>query len=202
MTWWVGLSGGIGSGKSAVATRFAALGVPIIDADVIAHQLTAPEGAALPAIRQYCGDEMFAADDTLNRQKLRSAVFGHAAVKQQLEAIMHPLIFAQIQQAQHDAADQTVPYGVVDIPLLAEQPCFQQLIHRILIVDADEALRLKRVQTRSGLDENAVRVMMAQQASREQRLAIADEVIVNNTHWRHLDQEVARLHRFYQALNP
>lgn len=200
MTWWLGLSGGIGSGKSAVAKCFGLLGVPIIDADVIAHQLTAADGAALPAIYRHWGETVFAADGMLNRQQLRQIIFRQPRARQQLEAILHPLIFAHIRQAQHHHTEAHVPYGIVDIPLLAERPRFQQLTDRVLIIDADDALRLQRVVARNGLDENDVRVMMAQQASRQQRLALADDVIVNNTDWQHIDQEVARLHHFYQTL--
>lgn len=200
MTLWVGLSGGIGSGKSAVAQRFGQYGVPIIDADAIARTLTAPGGAALPTIRRIWGNDLFLPNHHLNRNRLREMVFNQPGEKHKLEALLHPLILQHIQ-TQQKTLQPSQGYGIVDIPLLVEQPTFQTLVQRILIVDAPEAERIARVQARNGLDETAVRAIMTQQCNREARLAIADDVVDNSQHWQHLDDQVARLHRFYQALS-
>ena len=197
---WIGLTGGIGSGKSAVAAGFQHYQVPVIDADAIARELTAPNGAALAPIKALWGDDLFHPDHTLNRSHLRDMVFTHPHEKHKLEALLHPLIFQNIQAQKHI---HTSPhgYGLIEIPLLAEQPQFQSLIHRILLVDAPDSIRITRVQKRNGLDEAAVRAIMAQQSNREARLALADDIIDNSLHWQHLDEQIARLHRFYQDLS-
>lgn len=198
MTRWVGLTGGIGSGKSTVAAQLAGYGVPVIDADALARQLTQAGGAALPAIRAHWGDAVFHNDGSLNRNALREQVFSQAAHKQHLEALLHPLIFDAIQAAQR-ATPAHIAYGVADIPLLAEVPVFRQLVERIAVVDAAPALQQQRVQQRNGLNEAAIRAIMAQQADRAARLALADDIIDNNGSLAQLADTVAQLHRRYQA---
>ena len=200
MTLWVGLTGGIGSGKSTVAALFAAHQVPVIDADAIARALTAPGGGALPAIRAQWGDAVFDASGQLDRARLRQAVFEQPAQKQQLEALLHPLIFTAIRAAQQQA-HAPHGYGVVEIPLLVEAPQFQDLVGRILVVDTAEPLQIERVKQRSQLSDAAVRAIMAQQASRQQRLAVADDVLPNHDNHQALQTAVARLHQQYQALS-
>lgn len=196
---WVGLTGGIGSGKSTVACAFAALGVPVLDADALAHTLTAPQGAALPAIRARWGDAVFDAHGQLERAQLRQRVFAQPQEKRALERILHPLIFQALQTAR-DTTPLAGAYGIMDIPLLAEVPVFQTLTDRILVVDAAENIQIARVMARNGLTADAVRAIMAQQASRQQRLALADDVIHNEDNLATLQAAVARLHRQYQAL--
>ena len=199
MTLWVGLTGGIGSGKSTVAARFASHGVPVLDADAIAHTLTAANGAALPAIRAHWGDAVFNAAGQLNRAALRQRVFADATQKQQLESLLHPLIFDAIQAAQqHTALPQG--YGMVEIPLLTEIPRFRQLVQRILVVDVAEPLQIERVKQRSQLSDAAVAAIMAQQASRQQRLAIADDVLANHGDLSALHAAADQLHQYYTAL--
>ncbi len=195
MTWWLGLTGGIGSGKSAAARAFADLGVPVIDTDAIAHALTAADGAALPAIHHQFGAAVFQPDGNLNRAALRQQVFDHPEQKQALERILHPMIFQAVQTAQRQTAAST--YGVVEIPLLAEAPLFQRLVDRVLLIDCPESCQIARVAARSGLNEAAIRAIIAQQASRQQRLALADDVIVNDGSPDQLRAAVARLHHGY-----
>lgn len=196
MTYWVGLTGGIGSGKSQAAAEFACLGVPVIDADAVSRSLTANHGAALPEIRARLGNELFDAKGRLNRAALRDRVFRRPQAKQVLESIMHPLILAEIRRRQ-SVADQV--YGVIDIPLLVEQPAFSVLVHRILVVDVSEATQIDRVQRRSGLDTGEIRRIMASQACRRERLLAADDVLPNEGTLAELAVKVQRLHRYYRA---
>lgn len=201
MTYWIGLSGSIGSGKSTVASCFANLGVPTLSADEISHTLTAPGGEALPQIRAYCGQELFSADGSLDRELLRNWVFADSKNRTILETILHPLIWQKLHQAKQKI-DNTVPYGIIEIPLLAEKPEFQKLVHRILIVEAPLTCRLKRVQQRSGLTEKLTRAIMAQQADDINRKSIADDILSNDGNWEHLHQQVMHLHSIYNALTP
>ncbi len=196
MTYWVGLTGGIGSGKSQAAAEFARLGVPVIDADAVSRSLTADHGAALPEIRARFGDELFDTEGRLNRAALRDRVFRRSQAKQVLESIMHPLILAEIRRRQ-SAADQV--YGVIDIPLLIEQPVFSVLADRILVVDVSEATQIDRVQSRSGLDTGEIKRIMASQACRRERLLAADDVLPNEGTLAELAVKVQRLHRYYRA---
>lgn len=200
MTFWVGLSGGIGSGKSTVAADFAALNVPILSADEAAHALTAPNGAALPLIRAKWGERLFQPDQKLDRARLRQLVFNHPEQRRELEAILHPLIWQTLQQAQR-RTDARHHYGIIEIPLLTEQPAFQKLVQQILIVEAPEEIRIRRIQQRSKLDEHTIRAIMSQQADTNARKTIATQMIHNNGNREQLRQHVMRLHCFYQALD-
>ncbi len=199
MTAWVGLSGGIGSGKSAAALLFHRQhGVPLLDADRIARELTADGGAALPAIREIWGAGLFEASGSLNRALLRETVFADPKQRARLEAVLHPLIWQTLRERQGEVSDAV--YGVVEIPLLAEQPVFQTLVQRILIIDCSEACQIQRVQQRSGLTRDMIRHIMSTQATRQQRLAIADDVICNEGTEAELAAAVARQHACYQQL--
>ena len=173
----VGLTGGIGSGKSTVARRFAALGALVVDTDAVAHALTASGGAAIPAIAAAFGADMIAADGAMDRAKMRALVFGQPAERQRLEAILHPMIGeATRAQASRAGAGQAI---VFDVPLLTESATWRARVDRIVIVDCAEATQVARVVQRSGWTADAVERTIAQQASRAQRRAIADAVIVN-----------------------
>ena len=198
MTVWIGLTGGIGSGKSQAAAEFVRLGVPHVDADALSRSLTADGGAALPAIRQAFGDAVFDSESRLNRAALRDEVFRRPEARQQLEQILHPLILAAIQAQQQQYTDAA--YGIIDIPLLIEQAHFLALVERVLVVDVEEATQIRRVQTRSALAEEEIRRIIATQATRRQRLLYADDVLYNEGSADELTEKVQRLHRFYQAV--
>ena len=176
----LGLTGGIGSGKSTVAQRLAERGATVIDADAISRSLTAAGGAALPAIAQQFGDDLIDASGALNRARMRELVFANAQTRQQLEAILHPLI-AQLSLQQYTAAVTAGCKLVVhDIPLLVESGHRQRELDAILVVDCRESTQVARVMARSGLTAQAVQSIIAAQASRQQRLAAADWVIYND----------------------
>ena len=193
----VGLTGGIGSGKSAVADMLAKQGAAIVDTDQIAHALTAPGGAAMSKIAAVFGDNFLTSEGALNRSAMRERVFSDPAAKQQLESILHPLIGQQTAIQ----ADQTPgSYLVFVVPLLVESGRWKDRVDRVLVVDCSEALQLERVMRRSQLTAEQVRAIMATQASREQRLAVADDVIINDQGLDALEPTVAALHQRYLAL--
>ena len=193
----VGLTGGIGSGKSAVAETFAKLGVHVIDTDKIAHELTRPEGEAIAAIRDAFGTEMIAADGSLDRAAMRRLVFGDSSARKRLEAILHPLIRAESERRLGRARG---PYAILVIPLLVEGGVDRSRTARVLVVDCPEALQIERVVRRSGLPEAEVRAILASQATRAQRLAAADDVIDNSGTPDTLAGQVSRLHEKYLTL--
>jgi dephospho-CoA kinase len=193
----VGLTGGIGSGKSTVADRFAAHGVPVIDTDVIARELTATPGPALDAIRAAFGESMMRADGTLDRAALRCLVFGDAGARRQLEAILHPRIRDSVERAR---AALTAPYVLIVIPLLVETGGYRDLLNRVLVVDCPEEQQIVRVMARSALDCDEVKAILAAQASRSERLSAADDVIDNTLSQECLDAQVATLHQRYLAM--
>ncbi|MDO9219396.1 MAG: dephospho-CoA kinase [Thiobacillus sp.] len=193
----VGLTGGIGSGKSTVADAFAALGVPVVDTDVIARELTAPGEAALDAIRAAFGETVMQADGTLDRAALRRRVFADAAARHQLEAILHPAIRQRVKQA---LAQLNAPYALLVIPLLVETGAYHDMLKRILVVDCPETLQLARVMSRSGLRRDEVMAILAAQATRAERLTVADDVILNTASTEDLRVEVASLHQRYLGL--
>jgi dephospho-CoA kinase len=174
----IGLTGGIGSGKSTVARRLAALGALVVDTDALAHALTAPGGAALPAIAAAFGPDMIDAGGAMDRAKMRALVFAQPAERRRLEAILHPMIAsATLAQASHAGAGQPI---VFDVPLLTESGTWRARVDRVLVVDCAEATQVARVVQRSGWAADAVERTIAQQASRPQRRAIADAVIFND----------------------
>jgi dephospho-CoA kinase len=178
--WRLGLTGGIGSGKSTVANMLAELGAAIIDADAISRSLTAPGGRAIDAIRQQFGAHMVDAQGAMDRQAMRARVFSDAQARQQLEAIIHPLV-GQISREQTEAALQTGKRCLVhDVPLLVESGTrWRTQVDRVWVVDCETTTQRERVIARSGLPAEEVDRIMAQQASRAQRLACADLVIFN-----------------------
>ncbi|MBQ0944459.1 dephospho-CoA kinase [Ideonella sp. 4Y16] len=193
----LGLTGGIGSGKSTVARALAAHGACIVDTDAIARALTAPGGAALPAIAQAFGASAIGADGALDRAWMRERVFADPAQRERLEAILHPMIGERTwAEAAAAAAAQPV---VFDVPLLTERGAhWRRQVDRVLVVDCDEATQVQRVQARNGWPEAQVRAVIAQQARREQRRAIADAVIVNqDLSLEALQAEVAALWRLW-----
>jgi dephospho-CoA kinase len=192
----VGLTGGIGSGKSAAASHFAELGVAVVDTDLIAHQLTGPGGAAMPAIAASFGAEVVAANGALDRGRMRELVFADAACRIRLEAVLHPLIHAESLRQLELA---TGPYVVLVVPLLFESPDYLPLLQRSLLVDCPEEVQLQRVQARSGLSAEAVRAIMAAQMTRAQRLALADDVIDNGGSLAALQLQVEAKHQYYLA---
>lgn len=195
MPWIVGLTGGIGAGKTLASNAFASLGVPVIDTDLISHALTAPNGLAIDAIHQKFGDELFNDAGQLDRAKMRELVFKDAQKRQELEAIMHPLIaqVAMASIAQHSDA----PYVILAVPLLAESPAWLSRCDRVLLIDCEVETQIERVMARSGLSREQTQAIIMSQASREARKAIANEVIVNESTPEHVTQQVTRLHDFY-----
>ena len=173
----IGLTGGIGSGKSTVASMLVRLGATLVDTDAIARALTAARGAALPALEQVFGCSVFSADGSLDRAAMRARAFADTTVRQRLEAVLHPLIGAEAQR-QADAA--TSAMLVFDVPLLAESAHWRARVHRVLVIDCSTETQLARVLTRSGWTGEAAANAVAAQASREIRRAIADAVIVND----------------------
>jgi dephospho-CoA kinase len=194
MRYTVGLTGGIGSGKSTVADRFAALGVTIVDADVAAHRLTAPGGAAIGAIRAAFGDAFITADGALDRAAMRARVFAEPAERQRLEAILHPMIRAA-SDAERAAARS--PYVMLVVPLLFESGGRAGTLQRTLVVACDEATQVERVRRRSGLSADEVRAIIAAQIPAAERLARADDVIDNSGDADALGEPVAALHARY-----
>lgn len=198
MTWIVGLTGGIGSGKTQVSNAFEALGVPVIDTDLISHAITAPNGLAIPAIQEAFGDELIDPSGKLDRDKMRELVFKNPDARHQLEAILHPII-ANVTMAsvsQHTDA----PYVVLVVPLLAESPQWISRCDRILVIDCEVETQIQRVMTRSNLTREEVMAIIATQATRDARKAIANEVIVNESTVEALTQQVRRLHDFYLSM--
>jgi dephospho-CoA kinase len=193
----IGLTGGIGSGKSAVAKLFAAHGVPVIDADKIAREIVAPGLPSYDDIIRTFGEDILDDKRRINRELLRSRIFDNAQERKRLEMILHPRIRAEIQT---QAERLRAPYCLIVIPLLVETGQ-QDLIDRVLLVDAEEDKQIQRVMQRNGLAEPEVRKILASQASRADRLQRAQEIIENNTDLAHLTAEVERLHRYYLALS-
>lgn len=197
----VGLTGGIGSGKSAVADLFAAHGVNIIDTDSIAHALTAPCGAAMPAIRAAFGAAMVTPEGALDRVAMRARVFAVPQERKRLEAILHPLIRAEAErQIAAYAARTDMPYMVLVVPLLIESGAYRQRVDRVVVVDCPEAVQISRVMARSGLPHAEVERILQAQATRAQRLAAADDLIENDGELAALAPQVERLHRKYLGL--
>ena len=192
----VGLTGGIGSGKSVVSALFAELGVPVVDTDELARQLTAAGGDAMHDIRAAFGDEIMRDDGALDRAALRRRVFADSSERRKLEAILHPRIRRLVEQA---LSTLDVPYVLIVIPLLVETGGYRDLLDRVLVVDCPEAQQVARVMARSGLARDEVNSILAAQATRAERLAAADDVIVNAASIDSLRADVAALHQRYLA---
>lgn len=194
----VGLTGGIGCGKSTVADLFAEHGAGIIDTDAIARRLTQAGGEAIVAIRAAFGDDYITDDGALNRAKMRGLIFSDAAAKQRLELILHPLILEQAKVQLRQL--QTKPYIILVVPLLPESPAFRQLAQRVLVVDCDKSTQVARVIGRSLMGEAEVRGIIAQQTPRAERLQLADDVIHNDAGLDSLAEQVGALHERYSDM--
>ena len=197
MTFVVGLTGGIGSGKSAVADAFRALGVEVVDADEVAHELARPGGAGHRAVVDAFGPGVLAPDGTLDRPELRRRAFSDPGFRSRLEAAQHPAIGAEIRRR---IADWRGEYGLMVVPLLFERGATSSLARRVLVVDCPEDEQVRRVRARSGLDESQVRAIMATQLPRAERLARADDVIDNGGPRGALVPAVRALDERYRAL--
>ncbi len=194
----VALTGGLACGKSSVAAVFARLGAAVIDTDAIARELTGPQGAALPAIIAAFGPGCLNAAGALDRAAMRARVFQDAQARRRIEAILHPLIRARVGE---QLATVQAPYAVLVVPLLVEAWAdYRPLVDRVLVVDCEEAEQIRRVMERDGIDADLARRMLAAQASRAQRLALADDVIDNRGDPRALPRQVEALHSRYLEL--
>ncbi len=189
----VGLTGGIASGKTTVSNLFAKLGVPVIDADVIAHALVEPGQAALKQIIQTFGSSLINKDGNLNRAKLRQKIFADRGQREQLESILHPRIRQAMQEKIAGLSD---PYCLLSIPLLLEKG-WQSQIDRVLVVDCPPDLQVQRLMTRDGLLIDEINQIMKTQANRDTRLAIANDVIYTDYNFSQLQTQVLALHRLY-----
>lgn len=194
----VGLTGGIGSGKSAAADAFARLGAAVVDTDAIAHELTGPGGDAMPDIRAAFGDAVVAADGRLDRAAMRRLAFADPAARRRLESILHPMIRAESDRRCRAATAAGAPYVILAVPLLIESGTYRQRVGRVAVVDCREETQVARVMRRSGLAGEEVRRIMAAQVSRSERLAAADDVIDNEADLAALAGRVAELDRQYR----
>jgi dephospho-CoA kinase len=192
----VGLTGGIGCGKTTVADMFGALGASLVDTDAIAHALTAPHGAAMPALVAEFGADFATPDGALDRAKMRELVFADPGARARLEAILHPRIREATAAA---AAIATGPYVIFVVPLLIESGTWRERVTRVLAIDCSEETQVARVMARNNLSESQVRAIMAAQVTRAQRLAAADDVVLNDDGLAALQPQVERLHAFYLA---
>lgn len=193
--WIVGLTGGIGSGKSEAARLFAELGVPIVDVDKISHEITAAGHPVLQKIAQEFGTEYFQANGELNRAALREKIFSDSQAKKSLEAILHPAIYNQVLDEL--AKNKAAPYQIIDIPLLFESDRYLKLINRSLVIDAPPSLQIARTKQRSGLSETGVQKIIDAQIPRETRNQRADDVILNDGSIEDLKARVTVLHKAY-----
>lgn len=194
----VGLTGGIGSGKSAAADEFARLGAAVVDTDVIARELTEKGGAAIAHIEKLFGSDFIEKSGAMDRKRMRDHVFADPAAKRALESLLHPLI--REESARRIAAaerEKSGPYVVHVVPLLIESPDYRRRVDRVLVVDAPEEVQLERVRLRSGLSESEVRGIMRTQVSRAERRAAADDIIDNAGNRDALRRQVAALHQKY-----
>jgi dephospho-CoA kinase len=196
MSFCVGLTGGIGCGKSKATDMFAALGAGIVDTDEISRELTAAGGRAVAALESEFGTQYITADGALDRARMRALVFSDAHAKRRLEAILHPLIRAESRAR---IARATAPYTIVVVPLLLETGAYADLVDRVLVVDCDEEQQVARTMARSRLSESEVRAIMAAQLPRRDRLARADDVLRNDGDINALQLQVESLHQHYLA---
>jgi len=194
MAFRVGLTGGIGSGKSKAAEFFAQHGAAVIDTDAIAHELTGPAGPAMTQIERAFGREYLREDGSLDRTRMRSLVFSELGAKQKLEKILHPLI-RDVARAR--VASAQAPYSILVVPLLLETGSYRDLLDRVLVVDCDEGQQIARTMARSQLTHDEVIRIMSAQIPRAERLAAANDVIVNDGDIETLQARVEALHRQY-----
>lgn len=194
----VGLTGGIGSGKSTVADLFVERGATLVDTDAIAHELTGPGGGAMPELIAAFGPQIARENGALDRVAMRQRVFGDPAERARLESILHPMIRRLSDERCRDAAS---PYVILAVPLLVESGTYRERCDRILVVDCPESVQVERVMARSGLAADEVRAIMTAQAPRAQRLAVADDVVDNGGDFSTLQGQIAELHIKYLLLS-
>jgi dephospho-CoA kinase len=194
----VGLTGGIGSGKTTVANMFAELGAYLVDTDLIAHALTKENGTAISAIENAFGSDFILPSGAMNREKMRQHVFSQPNEKKRLEAILHPLIREKTEAA---AKDSTGIYTIFVVPLLVESGSWKLRVSRVLVIDCSEQTQLQRVMNRNGMTQEQVLAIMQTQASRDQRLSAADDIIVSEGSLDKIKAEVRRLHDKYVKLS-
>lgn len=194
MAFVVGLTGGIGSGKSAAADEFARLGAAVVDTDAIAHELTRAGGAAIAGVRRVLGDEFVDATGAMDRAKVRALVFSDRAARARLEALLHPMIRAESERR---IAASRAPYVVHVVPLLIESPGYRQRVRRVLVVDCPPQVQKIRVGQRSGIAADEIERIIGAQLPREARLAAADDVIDNSGSLDALHKQVQGLHQRY-----
>jgi dephospho-CoA kinase len=199
-TFSVGLTGGVGSGKSTVGEMLARRGAGIVDADAIAHELTQAGGAAIDAVRAAFGEAVIAADGSLDRSRMRARAFADPGDRARLEGILHPLIRATSNRRAGELAAAGRPYVVFVIPLLVESGDARGRFDRILVVDCSEATQIARARQRPGIDANVARAILAAQATRARRLEAADDVLFNEAPLDEIDARVEILHRRYVEL--
>ena len=190
----VGLTGGVGSGKSTVADFFVELGAALVDTDAIAHELTGPNGEAMPALLAAFGPSVANAAGAMDRAAMRQRVFADARARIVLESILHPMI-RQLSDQRCQSA--TAAYVILAVPLLVESATYRQRCDRILVVDCPENRQIERVMARNGLSADEVKAIMAAQASRTERLAVADDILMNDTDIPILKNRVLALHQKY-----
>lgn len=195
----IGLTGGIGSGKSSVARLFAELGIRVIDTDDISHALSLPPSSVLDEVAVQFGPEFLSADGSLNRAKMRTHVFTNPPAREKLEAIFHPQILVQAKTLL--AAPSRSPYSILVVPLLFEKPLFMALVQRCAIVDCTEEQQIMRVMARSKLSREEVMAIMATQCTRSHRRERAHDIISNEGTPADLRNQVCRLHHRYLQLS-
>ncbi len=197
MPYCIGVTGGIGSGKSRAVALFGELGAGVVDTDEISHEITGTGGSAMPLITAAFGVAAAAADGSLDRAMMRRLVFEKPEARKQLESILHPLIG---KTARNRVLQSAEPYVLLVVPLLLETGGYRDLVHRVLVIDCPESLQISRSMQRSNLTEAAVLAIMKAQLPRQQRLAGADDVIQNDSDIAHLRVQVLELHQRYLAL--
>ena len=191
----VGLTGGIGSGKSEAAKLFAELGAPVVDVDVISHELTTKSQATLKKIAQVFGKDILSSDGSLNRAALRQKVFGDSEARKKLEAILHPAIYNKATERLQENA--SAPYQILAIPLLFESDRYLKIINRSLVIDSDTKLQIARASKRDGLLEADIQKIIDVQMPREKRNALADDIILNDGSIEELKEKVKQAHEKY-----
>lgn len=196
----IGLTGGIGSGKTAASKLLAKLGAGIIDTDLIAHELTAPQGRAIPLILEKFGPQYIGLDGALDRAKMRSLVFENPKARQLLESVTHPLIRQETIKQALQLAKDAAPYLVFVVPLLIESGNWNGLIDHLVVMDCPKEAQIDRVMQRSKLSRQEIEMILAAQASREERLRVADTVIKNQGSLKDLELEVQSLHQKIQQI--
>jgi dephospho-CoA kinase len=191
----VGLTGGIGSGKSEAAKLFAELGAPVVDVDVISHELTTKGQATLKKIAQVFGKDILSSDGSLNRAALRQKVFADSKARKKLEAILHPAIYNKATERLEENA--SAPYQILAIPLLFESDRYLRIINRSLVIDSDTKLQIVRASKRDGLLEADIQKIIDVQMPREKRNALADDIILNDGSIEELKEKVKQVHEKY-----